>query len=218
MINRGENPVGSSVEGAAEGDGLAPSRPLPTRERQRLETRNLIFRVALAEISLIGFSKARIEHIAQKAGVTRPTFYAHFPTKEALLHEIQARSEAGAVVALQKRLAESDHSDLVHRLADAIFDLLETTNPVLRREVFGLIVREARKIDWVGNELFTFLAHEFEGAQTRGEIGAQVSAERLTRIVMNAIFGFLVIEGESPAVRREAIHQMLEFLIKGAAK
>ncbi|MFP6656490.1 MAG: TetR family transcriptional regulator, partial [Myxococcota bacterium] len=208
MISQGENPVGPSAKGAAEGNDRAQSRPLPTRERQRLETRNLIFRVALAEISQVGFSKARIEHIAQKAGVTRPTFYAHFPTKEALLHEIQARSEAGAVVALRKRLAESDHSDLVHRLADAIFDLLEATDPVLRREVFGLIVREPRKIDWVGNELFAFLAREFEGAQTRGEIGAQLSAERLTRIVMNAIFGFLVIEGESAVVRREAVHQM----------
>jgi AcrR family transcriptional regulator len=217
MVSSGETPDLDLADDTTR-DEAGAARPLPTRERQRLDTRNLILRVALTEISQVGFAKARIEHIAQKAGVTRPTFYAHFPTKEDLLREIQARTEAGALVALRKRLAQSDGAVLVHRLADAIFDLLETADPVLRREVFGLVVREPRKADWMGSELFAFLTREFQVAQTRGEIGVDVSAERLTRIVMNAIFGFLVIEGEPSNVRREAVHQMLDLLIKGAAK
>jgi len=191
--------------------------PLPTRERQRRDTRNLILEVAAAEISQVGYAKARIEHIAQKAGVTRPTFYAHFPTKEDLLHEMQSRTEERALSMLRKRLSESQETPLVHRLADAVFDLLDGADPVLRREVFALMVREPRQGDWMGSDLFAFLTQEFLQAKTRGEIGPSVPAAEFTRIVMHAIFGFLVIEGESPEARRQLAHQMLEFLIEGVS-
>lgn len=192
--------------------------PLPTRERQRLATRELIFRVAMAEIAEVGLTPARIEHIARKAGVTRPTFYAHFPSKQDLLRELQARTEQGALAELRRRLADSDGADLVHRLADAIFDLVAAADPVLRREVFALVIREPRQTDWMGNALFAFLTDQFEAAQARGEIAAQLAPVELTRIVMTALFGFLVIESEPPEARRESAHHMLDLLIGTASK
>ncbi len=215
-MSQGSNSRQAEVAQEGTSGGPTVGQPLPTRERQRLDTRNLILEVALAEIARVGFAKARIEHIAQKAGVTRPTFYAHFPTKEDLLRELQDRTEAGALVELRRRLDDSSSPHLVHRLADAIFDLLAAADPVLRREVFALVIREPRKTDWMGNALFGFLTHEFQQAQERGEIAATVPAVELTRIVMTAIFGFLVIESEPPAARRKAAHQMLELLMHGA--
>ena len=66
--------------------------PLPTRERQRQDTRNLIFEVALAEVAERGLGRARIGDIARKAGVTRPTIYAHFPRKEDFLRVRKGRT------------------------------------------------------------------------------------------------------------------------------
>lgn len=105
------------------------STPLPTRERQRLETRSLILRVALDEIAAKGLAGATIEAIARKAGVTRPTSYAHFPRKEDFLLAFQARTEHAVLQALQrKRVDASIGADLVQRLADAIFGFLIAEN------------------------------------------------------------------------------------------
>lgn len=189
--------------------------PPATRERQRAETRDRVYRAALAEIANVGLAQARIEHIARKAGVTRPTIYAHFPRKEDFLRELQSRTESLALEALRHRLAQGDRdgADLVHRMTDAIFDLLSAADPVLRRESFSLIVREPRDSGWLGRGLFGFLTEQLTAARARGEIPAEPSAEALTQIVMTAIFGFLVIESEPADVRRASAHRMLDLLL-----
>ncbi|MBW2232784.1 MAG: TetR/AcrR family transcriptional regulator [Deltaproteobacteria bacterium] len=193
------------------------SSPLPTRERQRQDTRERILRVALAEIAEVGFSQARIEHIARKAGVTRPTIYAHFPTKQHFLHELETRTQIGALEVIRERLSGVSETDLVHRLVDAIFDLVAGANPVLLREVFALTVREPAKADWIGNPLFGFLTDRFADAQARGEISSTPKAAELTRIVMTALFGFLVVEAEPAADRRRAAHRTVDLIVRGAA-
>lgn len=190
--------------------------PLPTRERQRSETRALILRVALAEIAEVGLTRARIERIARRAGVTRPTIYAHFPRKEDFLRALQAHTEEVAFRELQNRLRDAGGADLIHRLADAIFDLVEAGHPVLRRESFALIIREPQAMDWTGNLLFGFLSQRLAEAQARGELSSAPSPPELTRIVVTAIFGFLIVENEPSAARRRATHQMLDLLIGGA--
>ena len=190
--------------------------PLPTRQRQRRDTRNLILEVALTEIAENGLAQARIEHIARKAGVSRPTIYAHFPRKEDFLLALQARTEAAALHAIQQRIGASGSGDLVHGLLDVIFDLLEVADPVLRRESFALMIREPQQIDWGGNALFAFLTERIEAARTRGEISVPIEPAELTRIAMTAIFGFLVVESEPLDSRRRAAHRMLDLLIGGA--
>lgn len=190
--------------------------PLPTRERQRLETRQLILRTALDEIAEAGLAGARIEHIARKAGVTRPTIYAHFPRKEDFLLALQAHTEEVALHELRKRIGAVGDADLVHRLVDAIFDLIGAGHPVLRREAFALMIREPQEMDWTDNALFGFLSEHLAFAQGNGEIPAVLPAADLTRILMTAIFGFLIIENEPTAARRRDAHQMLDLLLGGA--
>jgi AcrR family transcriptional regulator len=188
--------------------------PLPTRERQRQETRSLILKVALAEIAEAGLGGARIEQIARKAGVTRPTIYAHFPRREDFLLALQQQTEEVTLHALRERLGDADSAaELVHRLVDAIFELLEAGHPVLRRESFALIVREPEDLDWVGRALFGFLAERLSAAQARGELPRSPPAPDLTRILMTAIFGFLVVENEPVASRRSDAHQLLDLLV-----
>ena len=187
--------------------------PLPTRERQRKDTRNLILEIASAEIAELGLSQVRIEHIAKKAGVTRPTIYSHFPTKEDFLRELESRTQERALLGLKKRLREASGATLVHRLTDAVFDLLDAEKPRLRREVFSLLLREPEKADWSENPLFGFLSDHFKEAQAQGEVPSAVTPPELTRIVMTSLFGFLAVEAEPAKTRRKAAHQMLDLLI-----
>lgn len=198
-------------------DAERSPRPLPTRQRQREATRNLIFQAAMQEISELGLAKSRIGDIARKAGITRPTFYAHFPTKEDLLRELQARTELSTLEVLRSRLAQANEDGLIHGLVDATFDLVSGADPVLRREAFGLMVREPRESEWIDNALFTFLSGKFEEAQRCGEIADSVSPSDLTRIVMTALFGFMAIEGGTLERRRVLAHQLMSLVVAGAA-
>lgn len=187
--------------------------PVRIRERQRLQTRDVILEVALAEIAQHGLSGVRIEHIARKSGVTRPTVYAHFPTREDFLRESQSRTEGSALLALRNRLENDSGAALLHTLADALFDILGATNRNLRRESFALMLREPRPERWMGNDLFVYLSRRIGEAQAEGELCKTASAEELTRIVMTALFGFIVIEGNDSEVRRRDAHAMLDLLI-----
>jgi AcrR family transcriptional regulator len=196
---------------------MSQPEPLPTRERQRQDTRNLILEAALAEVAERGLVRARIGQIARMAGVTRPTIYAHFPRKEDFLAALQARTEERALVALRRQLEHEGGAGLLHRLTNAIFDLVEDTQPVLRREVFAFMVREPQGTEWVGKALFQYLTECFESARERGEISAELPAIEFTRIVMTALFGFLVVESASSEERRSNAHRMIDLLSRGAA-
>jgi AcrR family transcriptional regulator len=174
--------------------------------------------VALAEIAERGLAGVRIEHVARKAGVTRPTIYAHFPAREDFLRELQRRSESSALEAVRARMNGKRRGHFLHRFADATLDLLEGADPVLRRETFALMLREPRTEEWMGNALFGFLEAEIEKGQARGEIPNRLPARALTRTVMTALFGFFVLEGQAPRARKEQAHQLLDLLIRETTK
>ncbi len=186
---------------------------VPIRERQRQQTRNVILEVALAEIAELGLSGIRIEHIARKSGVTRPTVYAHFPTREDFLRELQTRTESSTLQVLREHLSPGAGSTLMHALVDALFDILAGTNRNLRRESFALMLREPRPERWMGNDLFADLTERIREAQQQGEISRRASPDELTRIVMTALFGLIVIEGNDPETRKKDAHTMLDLLI-----
>ena len=63
------------------------------RERRRRRTRTRLYEEALAEFARVGFDRASVADIARAAGVSRPAFYFHFPTKEHVLLELQWHKE-----------------------------------------------------------------------------------------------------------------------------
>ena len=189
------------------------NHPIPIRQRQRQQTRNIILEVALAEIAELGLAGIRIEQIARKSGVTRPTVYAHFPAREDFLRELQTRTENNALGVLRRRLDQNAGCALLHNLADALFDILAETNRNLRRESFALMLREPRPEQWMGNQLFVYLSARISEAQDQGNISRRSTPDEMTRIVMTALFGFIVIEGNASQSRRQDAHKMLDFLI-----
>src|ERR1700757_220553 len=70
------------------------------REAQRLQTRTRLFDTAVAEIGRSGLASTDVAAIAATAGVSRGTFYFHFPTKEHVLVELERSEEARMVAQL----------------------------------------------------------------------------------------------------------------------
>lgn len=87
------------------GDAADLQQVATGRDRQREETRRRVREAALDVFRRDGLSAARIDDIVKAAGVSRGTFYFHFPTKEDVIIEVLRESEhrvAAAVTALPK--------------------------------------------------------------------------------------------------------------------
>jgi AcrR family transcriptional regulator len=92
------------------------SEPRSYRQRQALETRQLIARAARELFTEHGYAATSIEAVAAEAGVSPRTVYAIFGTKKAILGAIceEWLIEAGVMEAIATGLAEPD---LARRLA-----------------------------------------------------------------------------------------------------
>ncbi len=62
-------------------------RPQTRRERKKLRTRGEIYQAAMRLFGTSGYNAVTVDVICSEADVARTTFFAHFPSKSALLHE-----------------------------------------------------------------------------------------------------------------------------------
>src|SRR5215475_13002096 len=65
--------------------GSAIQSELSRRERRGLETRERLFRAALAKFAQKGFTDTTIEDITEAADLGKGTFFNYFPSKDHLL-------------------------------------------------------------------------------------------------------------------------------------
>lgn len=97
------------------------SSPRNLRERQRVQTRAEIVRVAFDLFSRHGYSDVPVETIAAEAGVSRATFFNYFPQKDLLLCEL-----ANARIArLQTILTEARAADPLPTLSGIVEMILK---------------------------------------------------------------------------------------------
>lgn len=116
-----------------------PARHFPSREKQKLETRQRLIDAALSCFKEVGFRAASIDAIANRAGIHRKTFYLHFKGKADLAR--------GAVEVLLP----------IGRQAFAQLDALEDPDAeqilVWIRDMRALHIRHAALIDVIGSAL-----------------------------------------------------------------
>jgi AcrR family transcriptional regulator len=114
--------------------------PKPTRADKSALRRGAIVAAALEEFSARGFAAARLDDVAQRAGVGKGTIYLHFQDKEALFQELVttmlvpfiANIEAAPSVGLPIRI-------VLERLIDLFVREIYATE---RRKLIRLIITE----------------------------------------------------------------------------
>jgi AcrR family transcriptional regulator len=79
-----------------------PGAELTTRDQQREETRLRVRDAAVRVFRRDGFDAARIDDVAKEAGVSRGTFYFHFPTKDDVLLDMLREAERRVTKSLAK--------------------------------------------------------------------------------------------------------------------
>lgn len=172
--------------------GAPPARG--SRVRQRLDTRERIFAVALQEFRSVGVAAAQVDRIARLAGVARGTFYFHFPTKDDVLLELAARvsSRIARRIATLGESASSLH-ELLTRVTDAITDEhIRVGESGLLAEMLSLHVRRPHDLsDPTGNvpNLVDELTRQLAAAELKGQLRSPLPVDQLAVVFATSLFG-----------------------------
>ncbi len=204
--------------------------PTPTRarsrEQKRLETRERIYAASLAEFDEVGFQKAQIDRIVERAGVARGTFYFHFPTKEHVLLELQRREEFAATQRIAQESGSAQNlSEYLHQLMDVLASesaRAQDEHPELTREMLAMYVRQpqAALLLPMQEPLLVEMIDFFHECAERGELRDDLSPEDLVGIFMRSLFGWLAIDvGRSDEeTRQSALAAFVDIFVRGVAR
>jgi AcrR family transcriptional regulator len=172
------------------------------RERQRAATRERLFAAALAEFRRASFERANVAEIARAAGVSRPSFYAHFPTLDHVLFEWAWRLALGVVRRLEG--AEGLRATL-DRLAEALIEAEQSVgDAALFREMISIFARRSGgpELDGAAIPVLGELLRRFEQAREAGELRAGMPPEQAARLCLSGVFGHLLGIDATPEERR----------------
>ena len=193
---------------------------LPSRERQRAETRERVFEAAVAEFRRAGMAAASIDRIAKSAGVVRGTFYFHFPTKEHVLLELRARSERDIVARVAALPAGSASlGAALHAVVGAILDAqTEVDDPRLTRDALAMYVREPMAPDATDDRfpLLGEVVRHCAAAAEAGTVRGDLPPERMAIMFLTSLFGFLA-SALRDAERRAALDALVDVFLRGVA-
>jgi AcrR family transcriptional regulator len=195
-----------------------PSSPFVrpgVRERQRAATRERLFAAAIAELRRRGVAGARVAEIARAAGVSRPSFYAHFPTLDHVLFELAWRLAAQVARRIEPAGGLREALD---RLADALIEVeRDAGGPLLFRELVGIFARRPALpgIDRAEIPLLPALLRRFERARAVGELRAGMQADRAARLCLAGVFGHLLGVEQPPATRRADLRALFSLYLAG---
>lgn len=120
-----------------------PEQRANGRAEKSAARREAILAAALDEFSLRGFAAARLDDVAQKAGVAKGTIYLHFADKEALFQEL-VRTRLGPLLSNIDALRSLDLPirTVLDRFADLFVSAFYGT---ARRDVAYLVISEGAR-------------------------------------------------------------------------
>jgi AcrR family transcriptional regulator len=183
------------------------------RERQRAATRERIYLAALAEFRRVGFERASVAEIARAAGVSRPSFYAHFPTLDHVLFELTWRLALQMVRRLEGATGLRATLD---RLADALIEAERAVGDAsLFREMISIFVRRPAAPEFDGAEIPVLgeLMRRFERAREAGELRGGMPPEQAARLCLSGVFGHLLGVEATPAERRADLRALFSLYV-----
>jgi AcrR family transcriptional regulator len=193
-------------------------RPLPSpkaRERSGDRTHRRVFETALAEFCRVGVERASIRRIAESAGVSRPTFYFHFPTKDHVLLELQWSFEEP--IASRMETAKTLDEALVALVDGLVESLGALANPEVFAEMVRIYTRHAagEALADQPHYLVRAVAARFVEAHAARRLRDGLDPERGTHLFLTSIFGYLSLPVDIEQSRRD-LHTLISLFVAEA--
>jgi AcrR family transcriptional regulator len=123
---------------------LLETRP-DTRRRRKAERPQEILEAAFAEFSRNGYAMTTLDHIAERAGVTKGTIYVYFESKEHLFISVVRQLMKGPLDVLDDMFArhEGSTADLLREQFSFIYQHFVEDHR--RRELVRMLIAEAAR-------------------------------------------------------------------------
>ncbi len=161
------------------------------RELQKEKRRQAIAEAAIALFQSQGFEATTVEQIAREAGVSAPTVFKYFNSKQEILLEMIREADQHAVLDLRDQIGHFDDpvDALCHLESLLIGYSLEVLPAALWRELLPLILSNDRDgLPQAYREMNAALqgqiAHVLQDLQARGKLRADLDVE-LTAFLLN---------------------------------
>jgi TetR/AcrR family transcriptional regulator, repressor for uid operon len=160
------------------------------RDRKGDRTRERLFQAALAEFRERGFDTASVGAIAQRAGTSRASFYSHYPSKEAVLLDLQWRVEVWVVEQTRDRAG-------LRAFLTALIDAMCAADTGLAaggllRVMLGVYIRHPAGIDLSLQKypIMTEVVRRFALSRD-GELRAGLNPGQAAELFLSGVFGLV---------------------------
>ena len=179
--------------------------PRPLKERQREERERLILRAAEEVIVEKGYQALAMEEIASRVGISRPTIYLHFASKEDLVLALFERGLRAFLAVLDAHLssAAAPREKLRAILEDVYGSMsgrhYQALSAVLQNPEFHARLAEKRRLFAT---LWEEPARRFAAVFEEGKVAGEFDPD-LPTPVMSSLFGALL----TPLAYRRLIDQ-----------
>jgi AcrR family transcriptional regulator len=190
--------------------------PATNREKTWHENHERLYEAALREIQRVGFDNMRIEKVCKDVNLSRPTFYAHFSNKDAVISELLGRAMDGIAGRLQERTKGLHDLEAV---IDELVRLCHHANSVtcerLRRELAAYLPRHHDIDLFSTSSVFTILDQAIIRTVQRGGIEAVADTRALARRITVVINGFFLAHTNEPDKAAREARETLQVMLRG---
>ncbi len=200
----------------------APAVPVTLRERKRQALRDRTYRAAIELFMAKGYEATTVDEIAAAADIGRATFFNHYPSKDAILHELAREAVAYAAAVFEAELAQGTGS-LEKRLKASLgrFAEIVERNPGYYQSIFLDIMRSQARFEREGPrdavDLVRILAAHLRAEQKRGTLDPRLDATQLSEILTGA-YMYTILAGIQGGLRSSLVarmHRAVELVLRG---
>ncbi len=190
------------------------------RDRQREQTRRRLFDAALAVFREQGVTESRIDDIAQRAGVSRGTFYFHYPSKDDVLLQLMMETQISMVEDLESVPPDAPIQDVLGVVAKRMASQWQEDPGMLAEIGMVALRRTAQNLSDFeeSHPLQAALVPPLQRACDRGEIGALIPPVLLSEFFLVNQFGAALAWCGNPMMPLEELLQnVVTFFLRATA-
>lgn len=166
---------------------------LPRRQLNRIARERAFLDAALQCFAANGYSGTTMDQVAEAAGLSKPTLYQYFPSKEALF----ARMMLDKRDTMLAGFASPDGGEMVERLHGFAWAYADTVMQPMMLSLARLILAEVQRFPEIGrayqaagpDQLLSALKTFLEGQRMAGRLrfqDAELAAEDLWGLILSA--------------------------------
>jgi AcrR family transcriptional regulator len=202
---------------------MKTARELPgLRERKKARLREQLVETGLRLFHERGYENTRVEDIVQELGISQPTFFRYFPSKDAVLREVGRKGFACQAERLKSELSsQAATADRLLRFYETMAKITEADRPLWQAVVLAGAMDPVRTPDMRGPEeaSVSLLREILAQGQERGDVTRAFPVVHLAEFIeglFNTVVRQWAVDLTGPHKLSERVRSAVEFFLRAA--